>query len=57
VADLELHLSRFRIDDDVVAVQHLTIENLQRERVLDQLLDCTLQRTRAEVGIEAFGEQ
>jgi hypothetical protein len=41
-ADLELHLSAFRVNDDVITVQHLAIEDLQCERVLNQLLDRTL---------------
>jgi len=32
-------------------------ENLQRQRVLPQLLDWALQWARSEVGIEALGEQ
>src|SRR5581483_8501800 len=34
-------------DHHVVAVQHFAIEDLQRQRILDQLLDRPLQRTRA----------
>src|SRR6202035_3591012 len=36
---------------DVVAVQNFPIQNLQGERILDQLLYGALQRTGAEVGI------
>ena len=41
----------------MIAVQHLAVQNLQRQRILHQLLDGPLQRTSAEVRIEAFGEQ
>ena len=38
-------------------MQHLAVEDLQRQRVLHQLLDGALQRTRSEVRVVAFGEQ
>ena len=41
LAHFELHLGGFLvgIDHDVIAVQNFTVENLQRQRVLDQLLN------------------
>src|SRR5882757_3812770 len=41
----------------MVSMQHRAVEDLQRQRVLHQLLDGALQRTRSEVGVVAYGEQ
>src|SRR5436190_6787283 len=59
LADFEDHLAGFlvRIDHDVIAVEHLSVEDLQRERILNQLLDGALQRTRSEIRIVALREQ
>ncbi len=59
LADLKGHLARafIRVDDDVVAVQYFAVENLERQRILHQLLNGALQRTRSEVWIVAFGEE
>ena len=53
------HLAGFLVgvDDDVIAVQDFAVENLQRQRILHQLLDRALQRTRAEVRVVALREQ
>src|ERR1700722_16914247 len=58
LADFELHLARFLVGirDDVIAVQNFAVENLQRQRILHQLLKRTLQRTCPEVGIVALSE-
>jgi len=58
LADFEDHLSILvAIDNDVVPVEYLAIEDLQSERILDQLLNRAFQRSRPEVRIETFGEQ
>src|SRR5438270_11986700 len=59
MAHRELHLaSRFvGVDNYMVTVQHFPIQDLQSQRVLHQLLNCTLQGPRSEVRIVAFGEQ
>ena len=56
LADRELHLAGLfvRVNDHVIAVQHLAVENLQCQRVLHELLDRPLQRTRSEVRIVAL---
>ena len=41
----------------MIAVQDFAIQNFQRQRILHQLLDRALQRTRAEVRVVAFGEE
>src|SRR5215469_510713 len=58
-ADLEAHLAPFlvRVDDDMIAVQDFAIEDLQSERILNQLLDGALQGTSAEVRVVALREQ
>ena len=45
LADFELHLAGFLVgvDDHVIAVQDFAVENLQRQWILDQLLDRALQ--------------
>ena len=44
LADFELHLAGFLvgIDHDVIAVQNFAVENLQRQWILDQLLNRAL---------------
>ena len=41
----------------MIAVQNFAVENLQRQRILNQLLDRALQRTRAKVRIVTLREQ
>src|SRR5208283_2655409 len=55
----ENHLASFfiGIHDHVVPVQNLAVQNLQRQRVLHQFLNRSLQRTRSKVGIIAFGKE
>src|ERR1035437_3048252 len=50
-AHFELHLARLLVgvDDHVIAVEDFAVENLERERILHQLLDGSLQRTHTEV--------
>src|SRR5579864_1341965 len=59
LADFELHLAGFfvSVDHDVIPVENFSIENLQGEGILNQLLDRPLQRTRAEVRIVPLREQ
>ena len=57
-ADFEDHFSILvAIYNDVVPMEYLAIEDLQSERILDQLLNRAFQRPSPEVRIEAFGEQ
>src|SRR5438067_5731775 len=59
LANFERHLSGALIGIyyDVVTVQNFAVKNLQRERILHQLLNGTFQGAGAEVGVEAFGEE
>src|SRR4051812_22152007 len=59
LANLEGHLAGFLVgsDDQMIAVQHFSVENLQSERILYELLNRALQRTRAEVRVIALGEK
>src|SRR6266567_3214947 len=54
---LEAHLAILRIHHNVVSVENLAVEDLQRQRVLNKFLDCPLQGPRSEVRIVAFGEE
>src|SRR5579872_2977787 len=45
------------VDDDMIAVKDLAIEDLHRQRILHQLLDRALQRTRTKVRIVALREE
>ena len=58
-AHLELQVAGFLVgvDDDVIAVENFAVENLQRKRILDKLLNRTFQRTRAEVRVVTLGEE
>src|SRR6516164_2631333 len=44
------------IDNHMISMQRFAVENSQRQRILDQLLDRPLQRPRSEAWIEAFAE-
>src|SRR5438094_10634724 len=59
LANFERHLAGalVGVNNNVVTVQYLAVENLQCKRILHQLLNGALQRTSAEVGVEAFGEE
>jgi hypothetical protein len=59
LAHLELHLAGLLVGVDlyVVAVQNFAVENFHRQRILHQLLNGSLQRTRSEVGVVALREQ
>src|SRR5207248_11401694 len=52
-----LHLSFRGIHHDVITMQYFAIEDFQRQRILNQLLDRALQRSRAKRRIETFSEQ
>src|SRR5258708_36278975 len=58
-ADFALHLAGFlvSIGDHMVAVQDLSIQNLQRQRILHQLLYGALQRPRSKVRVIALREK
>src|SRR5580704_10296398 len=58
LSDLEGELLglEVRIDLHVVAMQHFAIEDLQRQRILYQLLDGPLERTRAVVHVVTLGK-
>ena len=55
--ELHLPLWYISISDHMVAVQNAALQNLQRQRVLNQALDGAFQRTRAVGPIIAFEEQ
>src|SRR3989454_8428956 len=59
LADFKLHLAcaLIRLHDHVVPVQHLAVQDLQRQRILHQLLDGPLQRTCTEIRVKALGEE
>src|SRR5712691_3393653 len=59
LADFEFHLAGFLvgIHHDVIAVQNLSVQNLQRQRILDQLLNGALERSSAEVGVVSLSEE
>src|SRR5450759_5672387 len=48
---------RIAIDHDVISLVELALEDGERERVLQQALNCPLQRTRSECRIVTFGRQ
>ena len=56
---LEAHsrLIAVAVDDDDIVLAEITVEDGQRQRVLDEPLDRALQRTRAEFLVIAVGEQ
>ena len=55
-ADLKVDLSRGQICiyHDVIAVMYFAIEDFDRQRILDQLLDSSLQRPRAKRHVVAL---
>src|SRR5258708_34324917 len=59
LADFEGHLSGalVGVDDDVVAVDHFAVQNLERQRILNQLLDGALQGTGAKVRVVSLSEE
>src|SRR5207245_227266 len=59
LANFERHLAGalVGVNNDVVTVQNFAVKNLQRERILHQLLNGTFQRASAEVRVKAFGEE
>src|SRR5262244_1612010 len=59
LADGKRHLAGFfvGVNDHMIAVQNFAVEDFERERILNQFLNGTFQRTCSEVGIVAFGEQ
>src|SRR5277367_1350528 len=56
---LELHFAGLRIgvDDDRVARLHLAVEDFQRQRILNQPLNCALHRTSAVRRLVSFTEE
>jgi hypothetical protein len=59
LTDIEFHLAGFLVGiyDDVVAMQNFSVQYLQRQGVLHQLLYRPLQGTRSEVGVVTLSEQ